>query len=325
MSSEIIIYNSSNGETQIDVQFEGETFWLNLNQISKLYSKDKSVISKHLKNIYIEGELDEKSTVANFATVQKEANRKVSRSIEYYNLDAILSVGYRVNSKQGTQFRQWATQRLRDYLIKGYALNEKRLNQKNKEIQILQDGIRILSRVIEEKVSDNENYDWLNYFNLGLQLLDDYDRESLDKSGKHFCNTNYPSKFDYFNLIIQMKKDANSEIFGRLKDGGFESAINQIQQSFGDSDVYVSIEEKAAMLLYLIVKNHAFTDGNKRIAAACFLLFLNRNQLLFSADNKSIISNEALAGLTLYIAVSKPEEIETVRKLLVSVLNRSMN
>lgn len=325
MSSEIIIYNSPNGETQIDVQFEGETFWLNLNQISKLYNKDKSVISRHIKNIYKEGELDKNATVANFATVQKEANRKVSRSIEYYNLDTILSVGYRVNSKQGTRFRQWATQRLRDYLIKGYALNEKRLNQMNKEIQILQDGIRILSRVIEEKVSDNESYDWLNYFSLGLQLLDDYDKESLDKSGNHFSNSNYPTKNDYFNLILQMKKDVNSEIFGRLKDGGFESAINQIQQSFGDSDVYASIEEKAAMLLYLVVKNHAFTDGNKRIAAACFLLFLKRNQLLFTADNKSIISNEALAGLTLFIAVSKAEEMETVKKLLVSILNRNMN
>lgn len=325
MSSDIIIYKSPNGETQIDVQFEEETFWLNLNQISKLYNKDKSVISKHLKNIYIEGELDKKATVANFATVQKEANRKVSRSIEYYNLDAILSVGYRVNSKTGTQFRQWATQRLRDYLTKGYALNEKRLNQKNQEIQILQDGIRILSRVIEKKVSENENYDWLNYFRLGLQLLDDYDNETLDKRGNHFYKTNFPSKSDYFNLILQMKKDVNSEIFGRLKDGGFESAINQIQQSFGDSDIYKSIEEKAAMLLYLIVKNHAFTDGNKRIAAACFLLFLKHNDLLFSVDKKSIISNEALAGLTLFIAISKSDEMETVKRLLVSVLNRNMN
>jgi prophage maintenance system killer protein len=322
MSSEIIIYNSPNGETQIDVQFEGETFWLNLNQISKLYNKDKSVISRHFKNIFESEELIRNSVVAFFATT---ANDGKTYNVEYFNLDAILSVGYRVNSIRGTQFRQWATQRLRDYLIKGYALNEKRLNQKNKEIQILQDGIKILSRVIEEKISDDESYDWLNYFSLGLQLLDDYDKESLDKSGNHYCNTNYPTKNDYFNLIIQMKKDVNSEIFGRLKDGGFESAINQIQQSFGDSDIYGSIEEKAAMLLYLVVKNHAFTDGNKRIAAACFLLFLKRNQLLFSTDNKSIISNEALAGLTLFIAVSKAEEMETVKKLLVSVLNRNNN
>lgn len=156
MSSEIVIYKSSDGETQIDVQFEEETFWLNLNQIARLFDKDKSVISRHLKNIFETEELNRNAVVAKNATT---ATDRKTYNVEYYNLDAILSVGYRVNSKTGTQFRQWATQRLRDYLIKGYAINEKRLNQKNKEIQILQDGIRILSRVIEEKVSDNESYD----------------------------------------------------------------------------------------------------------------------------------------------------------------------
>jgi prophage maintenance system killer protein len=323
MSSEIIIYKSSNGETQIDVQFEGETFWLNLNQISKLYNKDKSVISRHLKNIFDEGELDRMATVANFATVQTESNRKVSRVIEYYNLDAILSVGYRVNSKQGTQFRQWATQRLRDYLIKGYALNEKRLERKNKEIQILQDGIRILSRVIEEKTNDDHSYEWLHQFNLGLKLLDDYDHESLDKKGSHVENIIYPSKQEYIQLVNQLKSEFNSEVFGIIKDASFESSINQIKQSFGSLDLYPSIEEKAAMLLYLIVKNHAFVDGNKRIAAACFLLFLDRNKLLYLSDKKSIISNDALAGLTLFVASSKSEEMNTVKNLLISVLNRN--
>ena len=323
MSSEIIIYKSSNGETQIDVQFEGETFWLNLNQISKLYNKDKSVISRHLKNIFDEGELDRMATVANFATVQTESNRKVSRVIEYYNLDAILSVGYRVNSKQGTQFRQWATQRLRDYLIKGYALNEKRLERKNKEIQILQDGIRILSRVIEEKTNDDHSYEWLHQFNLGLKLLDDYDHESLDKKGSHLENIIYPSKQEYIQLVNQLKSEFNSEVFGIIKDASFESSINQIKQSFGSLDLYPSIEEKAAMLLYLIVKNHAFVDGNKRIAAACFLLFLDRNKLLYLSDKKSIISNDALAGLTLFVASSKSEEMNTVKNLLISVLNRN--
>ena len=323
MSSEIIIYKSSNGETQIDVQFEGETFWLNLNQISKLFNKDKSVISRHLKNIFDEGELDRMATVANFATVQTESNRKVSRVIEYYNLEAILSVGYRVNSKQGTQFRQWATQRLRDYLINGYALNEKRLERKNKEIQILQDGIRILSRVIEEKTNDDHSYEWLHQFNLGLKLLDDYDHESLDKKGIHVENIIYPSKQEYIQLVNQLKSDFNSEVFGIIKDASFESSINQIKQSFGSLDLYPSIEEKAAMLLYLIVKNHAFVDGNKRIAAACFLLFLDRNKLLYLSDKKSIISNDALAGLTLFVASSKSEEMNTVKNLLISVLNRN--
>ena len=320
MSIEIIIYKSSNGETQIDVQFEGETFWLNLNQISKLFYKDKSVISRHLKNIFESEELIRNSVVAFFATT---ANDGKVYNVEYFNLDVILSVGYRVNSKQGTQFRQWATQRLRDYLIQGYALNEKRLERKNKEIQILQDGIRILSRVIEEKTNDDHSYEWLHQFNLGLKLLDDYDHESLDKKGSHVENIIYPSKQEYIQLVNQLKSEFNSEVFGIIKDASFESSINQIKQSFGSLDLYPSIEEKAAMLLYLIVKNHAFVDGNKRIAAACFLLFLDRNKLLYLSDKKSIISNDALAGLTLFVASSKSEEMNTVKNLLISVLNRN--
>ncbi len=325
MKSEIVIFTSPDGNTQIDVQFEGENFWLNLNQISKLFEKDKSVISRHLNNIYKEGELDRKATVAKFATVQLESKREVVRTLDFFNLDAILSVGYRVNSKRGTQFRQWATKRLREYLIEGVAINEKRLEQKNKEIQILQDGIRILSRVIEEKTNNDDSYEWLHQFNLGLKLLDDYDHESLDKKGSHFDNVIYPSKEEYIHLVRQLKSEFNSEVFGIIKDGSFESSINQIKQSFGSSDLYLSMEEKAAMLLYLIVKNHAFVDGNKRIAAACFLLFLDRNKLLFLSNKKSIISNEALAGLTLFVASSKSEEMNTVKNLLISVLNRNMN
>ena len=177
MENKIEIYASADGLTQLEVHFEGETFWLNLNQISSLFEKDKSVISRHLNNIYNEGELDRNSTVAKNATVQIEAKREVKREIDYYNLDAILSVGYRVNSKRGTQFRQWATKRLKDYLIEGVAINEKRLEQKNKEIQVLHDGIRILSRAIEEKAIA-EDFGWLNQFSIGLQLLDDYDHEA---------------------------------------------------------------------------------------------------------------------------------------------------
>ena len=185
MENQIEIFTSPDGSTQIDVQFEGDTFWISLNQIASLSEKDKSVISRHLKNIYEEGELDRNSTVAKNATVQMEADRKVQREIEFYNLDAILSVGYRVNSKRGTQFRQWATKRLKDYLVEGVAINEKRLEQKNKELQVLHDGIRILSRAIEDQANNNENYAWLHQFSVGFQLLDDYDHESLDEKGKH--------------------------------------------------------------------------------------------------------------------------------------------
>jgi prophage maintenance system killer protein len=244
---------------------------------------------------------------------------------KYYSLDVIISVGYRVKSVRGTQFRQWATQRLKEYLIDGISINEKRLEQKNKEIQVLHDGIRILSRVIEDKAGISEDLTWLREFSKGLQLLDDYDHESLDKSGKNKKKANYPLATDYMRLVEKMKQSFNSKVFGKVKDKGFESAISQIKQSFGNKDVYPTIEEKASMLLYLVVKNHAFVDGNKRIAAACFLLFLEKNGILYNINGQPIISSEALASLTLFVAASKAEEIDTVKQLLISVLNRSQS
>jgi prophage maintenance system killer protein len=243
--------------------------------------------------------------------------------LEFFNLDVIISIGYRVKSIRGTQFRQWATQRLKEYLIDGVAINEKRLAQKNKEIQVLHDGIKILSRAIKEK-ANTEHFEWLNQFSLGLKLLDDYDHEALDKIGKHKRKAKYPALKDYMEVVERMKSDFNSDIFGKEKDGGFKSAVTLIEQQFDKKDIYLSIEEKASMLLYLIVKNHAFVDGNKRIAAACFLLFLERNNLLYNEQGQTIISNEALASLTLFVASSKAEEMETVRHLLVSILNRNM-
>jgi len=321
MEKQIEMYTSADGFTQIEVKFEGDSFWLNLNQISSLFEKDKSVISRHLKNVFVSGELSKDSVVAKNATTASDGK---TYEVEYFNLDAILSVGYRVNSIRGTQFRQWATQRLKDYLIEGVAINEKRLAQKNKEIQVLHDGIRILSRAIEEKAS-SEEFEWLHQFSLGLKLLDDYDHESLDNIGNHREKAKYPEIKDFMKLVEQMKINVNSDLFGKEKDEGFVSAITSIQQQFDKKDIYLSIEEKASMLLYLIVKNHAFVDGNKRIAAACFLLFLERNQLLYNEKGQTIISNDALASLTLFVASSKAEEMATVKQLLVSILNRKMN
>ncbi|MDP4619130.1 MAG: virulence protein RhuM/Fic/DOC family protein [Sediminibacterium sp.] len=323
MKNKINIYTTPEGKANIEVQFEGETFWLSLNQMASLFEKDKSVISRHLSNIYKEGELDKSATVAKNATVQNEAERQVKRKIEYYNLDAIISVGYRVNSKRGTQFRQWATQRLKEYLIEGVSINEKRLEQQNKTLQTLHDGIRIISRAIENKASTN-NVEWLNTFSLGLKILDDYDHELLDKKGINTKAPIYPSIIDYMELVDKMRPEFNSDVFGKKKDDSFESAISQIQQGFANEDLYSSIEEKADILLYLIIKNHAFIDGNKRIAAACFLLFLNHNELLYNKSGTLIISNEALASVTLFVAASKPEEMETVKNLLISVLNRNI-
>lgn len=315
--SEIVIYNSPDNLSQIEVTFENETVWLTQEQLVRLFQRDQSVISRHIRNVFNEGELEEKSNM------QKMHIANSDKPIILYSLDVIISLGYRVKSLRGTQFRQWATKRLKDYLVQGVAINEKRLEQKNKEIQILHDGIRIISRAIEEQVANNENFNWLNKFRIGLQLLDDYDHETLDNKGNHYSVACYPKISEYRDLIHQMKIEFNSDLFGKEKDGGFESATNLIQQSISDKDIYPSIEEKAAMLLYLVVKNHAFIDGNKRIAAACFLLFLERNIILYNSSGKFIISNEALASLTLFVATSKADEMETVKKLLISVLNRN--
>jgi death-on-curing family protein len=317
MENKIEIYQSPDGII-FNVQLSNETFWLSQEQLTVLFEKDQSVISRHLINVFKEGELVKESNM------QKMHIPNSDKPVTFYNLDVIISVGYRVKSIRGTQFRQWATKRLKDYLTEGVAINEKRLEQKNKEIQVLHDGIRIISRAIEDQVINNENYAWLHQFSVGLQLLDDYDHEALDEVGKHTKNAAYPSMAEYLNLVNQMRLEFNSGVFGREKDGGFDSAINQIMRGFGEQDVYPSIEEKAAMLLYLVIKNHAFIDGNKRIAAGCFLLFLERNGILYTNAGQTIISNEALATLTLFVAASKAEEMETVKKLLISVLNRNM-
>jgi death-on-curing family protein len=323
MKLQMEIFTSIDNQTVVQVRFEQDTVWLNQKQLGELFVKDSDTIGLHLKNIFLEEELDENSTTELFSVVQKEGEREVKRNIKFYNLDAIISIGYRVNSKRGTQFRQWATKRLKEYLIEGVAINEKRLAEKNKEIQVLHDGIRILSRVIEDTTSQLENLSWLHHFNLGLKLLDDYDHESLDMKGNHTRAANYPDASEYYALIDSMREEFNSDIFGKEKDGGFNSSIYLIQQSFNNQEIYPTIEEKAAMLLYLIVKNHAFVDGNKRIAAACFLLFLQTNSLLYHPSGRSIISNEALASITLFVAASKADEMETMKKLVISVFNRS--
>jgi death-on-curing family protein len=320
---EVIIYKTKDKKTQIEVRFDDDTVWLTQQQMAELFRQTKQNISLHINNCFKERELYRKSTVKESLTVQKEGKRAVKRKLEYYNLDVVISVGYRVKSVRGRQFRQWATQRIKEYLIDGIAINEQRLEQRNKEIRVLHDGIRILSRAIEEKAGLYEELNWLREFSKGLELLDDYDHESLDKSGKSKKKANYPLATDYMRLVEKMRQSFNSQVFGKEKDKGFESAISQIKQSFGNKDLYPTIEEKAAMLLYLVVKNHAFVDGNKRIAAACFLLFLEKNGLLYNINEEPIMSSEALASLTLFVAASKAEEIDTVKRLLISVLNRN--
>jgi prophage maintenance system killer protein len=324
MNNQIEIYKSKNGQTQVEVQFNADTVWLNRRQLAELFDRDIKTIGKHVNNIFKEQELMKEVVVAKFATTTPHGaieGKTQTKNVEFYNLDVIISVGYRVKSKNGTQFRQWATQRLKDYLVQGYAINEKRLAQKQQEVEYLKTGIRILNRAIEEQLSE-QNDVMLSLFAKGLELLDDYDHESLDKKGSTTGKIVYPEFNDYMGMIHEMYSDFKSDIFAQPKDDSFNSSINQIKQSFAGNELYPSLEEKAANLLYFITKNHSFIDGNKRIAAACFLFFLDQNDSLIN-NGKVIISNEALASLTLFIASSKADEAKIVKRLIISILNRN--
>ncbi|HJV78644.1 MAG TPA: virulence protein RhuM/Fic/DOC family protein, partial [Paludibacter sp.] len=275
----------------------------------------------HIKNIFNEGELETDATVAKNATVQMEGNRTVIRKIDFYNLDVILAVGYRVSSFKGTLFRKWATEKLNSYLVQGYAINEKRLAQKQQEVEYLKTGIRILNRAIEQQATQDDSQ-MLLVFAKGLSLLDDFDHQTLETEGITVATTIFPSFDEYMKLIQAMYSEFASDVFAQPKDESFHSSINQIAQSFNKVELYPTIEEKAANLLYFITKNHSFVDGNKRIAAACFLLFLERNNALYRTNGTPLISNEALAALTLFIATSKTEEADIVKHFIISILNQ---
>jgi len=318
MGSLIEIFQTPDNRTSVEVKFENETVWLNRNQLSELFGRDVKTIGKHINNIFIEGELTKNSVVANFATTALDGK---TYQVDHYNLDVIISVGYRVKSQRGTQFRQWATQRLKDFLVQGYAINEKRLAQKQQEVEYLKTGIRILNRAIEQQATQDESQ-MLLVFAKGLSLLDDFDHQTLETEGITVTTTIFPSFDEYMKLIQAMYSEFASDVFAQPKDESFHSSINQIAQSFNEVELYPTLEEKAANLLYFITKNHSFVDGNKRIAAACFLLFLERNNALYRTNGTPLISNEALAALTLFIATSKTEEADIVKHFIISILNQ---
>ncbi|WP_139958576.1 virulence protein RhuM/Fic/DOC family protein [Flavicella sediminum] len=316
MENKIDIFKSTDG-IEVQVKLEQDTVWLDAHLIAKLFGVQRPAIVKHVGNIYKSKELKENSTCSKMEQVASDGKL---RKMKLYNLDMIISVGYRVNSSRATQFRIWANSILKDYLVKGYAVNQKRLEQKEQEVRVLKNGIQILSRAIEDKTEDNQ---WLKIFAKGLSLLDDYDHEELDAKGISTKEAEYPTLEEYQQIIKQMLTEFDSDVFGKEKDQSFQSSVAQIAKGFGTDDFYTTLEEKAAMLLYLVVKNHSFVDGNKRIAAACFLKFLQHNNMLFNKQKQPIISNDTLASLTLLIASSKPEEMETVKRLVISVLNRN--
>lgn len=325
--SEIILYKSADNQTEIEVQFEKETVWLSLNQLAQLFGRDKSVISRHLKNIYNSQELDFEATVAKNATVQNEANREVKRTIEYYNLDAIISVGYRVNSKQGTQFRQWATQRLKEYLVKGYALNEKRLKELDYKYTEIQKALQLATKAahIENLTSSEAKgiLKVLEQYAYALETLDKYDHQKLSIDATSETENVYRLSYEEAIEQIYIWRDFQKAgaLFGNEKDQSFKSSLETIYQTFDGEDLYPAIEEKAANLLYFVVKNHSFSDGNKRIAAGLFAYFLDLNHKLLNQEGNKKIADNALVAITIMIAESKPEEKDMMTKLVVNLIN----
>lgn len=314
MKNEIILFE--NQDVKLEVNVKDDTVWLNTEQIAKLFGRDYKTIRKHINNALKE-ELKDIPTVANFATVQKEGNRDVSRNIEYYNLDMILSVGYRVKSKNGVIFRQWANNILKDYMLRGYAVNQQRLEYLEKTIKLIDIANRIDERL--EGSDAKEILKVIGSYSKALDLLDDYDHRKLKKIDGTI-DTRIISYKDCLDIISKLKFSEKSDIFGIERDKGLESIINNIYQGFGGQDIYKSIEEKAANFLYLIVKNHVFVDGNKRIAATLFIYFLNYYDILYK-DGKQIIDNNTLTALTLLIAESNPKEKEIIIDLVMNFLN----
>jgi prophage maintenance system killer protein len=319
-SGSLIIYEGTEGQP-VEVRLDKETLWLSLNQIAALFDRDKSSISRHIKNIFQSGELASPSVVANFATTADDGK---TYQVDYFNLDLIISVGYRVNSKRGTQFRIWATGVLRDHLAKGYSLNERKLKERDRAIEELRTSIDLLQSGLRAATIDQARSMAiiLADFADGFKLLDDYDHDSLDKQGATLRLSHHLDYGQAMEVIDSMRTDFDSEVFGREKDDSLRSSLGQLYQTFNGKELYPSIEEKAAVLLFLVVKNHSFVDGNKRIAAALFLYFLEKNGLLYQAKGKPLLTGNGLAGLTLMIAEGKTEQMEVMVRVVVSVLCR---
>jgi prophage maintenance system killer protein len=326
----IKIFQSQDNKTEIQVIVQSDSVWLSQKQMSELFEKDSDTIGLHLRNVYKSGELTEKATTEKYSVVQKEGDRNVKRTIKLYNLDAIISVGYRVNSKRGVQFRIWANQVLKDYLINGFAVNERRLTSQIESLKSLKETVLLLSKVTEQKKLTTEESEGLmrivSDYAYALDILDQYDYQSLkisDTSEKELYKITFNEAIHKINELRRIY--GNSQLFGKEKDDSFKSSISTIYQTFDKKDLYPSIEEKAANLLYLVTKNHSFVDGNKRIAAFLFLYFLEKNKLLFTEDGKKRIPDNALVALTLMIAVSQPAEKDTMIKVIVNLINKKNN
>lgn len=324
LNDKIVIYRTADGQTTVDVRMDGDTVWLSQAQMAELFQKDRTVIGRHINNIYKEHELERETTCANFAHVGKDADQTYQTAL--YNLDVIISVGYRVKSQRGTQFRIWANKVLKDYLVKGYAVNKALAEQRYTELKQL---VAVLGRTVKAQETLTSD-DALNLVEVvsdyayALDTLDKYDYQQLTVD-----QTTNEAKFHAtyegaMRAIEELKaKFGGSQWFAHEKDDSFKSSIGQIYQTFGGQDLYPSVEEKAAMLLYLVTKNHSFSDGNKRIAATLFLWFMAGNGILYNTDGTKRIADNTLVALTLMIAESRTEEKDVMVKVVVNLINKN--
>ena len=319
-NSQLVIYKAPDGTMSIDVTVQNETVWLSQGQMAELFGKDQSVIARHISNVFKEGELEKES---NMQILHNTLSK--FKPTQVYSLDVIISVGYRVKSKRGTQFRIWANQVLKQYLLQGYAINERVAAQKYDELSQL---VKVLGRTIQnqEKLTEDSRslLDVVVDYTYALDTLDRYDYQELkieDTTGKEAFYATYENAMEVIRELHE--KFGGSTLFGNEKDDSFKSSIGQIYQTFGGVDLYPSVEEKAAMLLYLVTKNHSFSDGNKRIAATLFLWFLNGNEILYNEDGTKRIADNTLVALTLMIAESRTEEKDTMVKVIVNLINKN--
>jgi death-on-curing family protein len=323
-NSKIILYKAEDGETALEVLIEQDSVWLNQNQIATLFSTTKQNISLHINNIFREKELSKKSVVKDSLTTASDGKEYLTK---YFNLDVIISVGYRVKSLRGTQFRIWATNTLRQHLVQGYTINEKRLKEQSDKIIELKKTINYLSQTAETLPLTSDEAQGIikviSDYTHALNILDGYDYDNLkisNTSKREKYRLNYP---DALNFIDSLKsKFGNSELFGKIRGGSLDSSINTIYQTFGKKKLYPSIEEKASNLLYFLIKNHPFVDGNKRIAASFFIYFLAKNNVLYKSDGSKRIADNALVALCLLIAESKPSDKEIIVKVVINLINK---
>lgn len=326
--SNVVIYQSGSNQIEVSVQLDKDTVWLNQEQLTTLFERDRTVIGRHIKNIFKEGELKEEEVCADFAHTTKHGavkGKTQTQNVKYYNLDVIISVGYRVKSVRGTQFRIWANTILKDYLVKGYAVNEKLLKEKTQQLQELKKVIELQEHVISEYHLENDEAQGLIKVIAGyakaLDLLDDYDHQRLQLPEKESAEIVKIEYAEAKKAIEELGKQTKFEgLFGKEKDDSFKGSLENIYQTFDGIDLYKTTEEKAAHLLYFVIKNHSFTDGNKRIAAFLFVWFLERNKLLYKPNGNKVVTDNTLVALTLMIAQSNPNDKDMMIKVVVNLL-----